>query len=228
MFIELKAVYKNIRAGFDEQPDRLPGREQHRARVPSQRVPRREQRPPCPLRLDHQQVGALRRVEAQTTEKRPRVEAEVCSTACSLRTDCSTSSRTSSCSTTAEPGGTRKIVARNHQVLGVNNAVASVQRQEELKQRVPVERRLIQYTRVEQRNSGRWLMRQHDLPDERDSGPPLTESGRRPYPLVEPGAPGSRPPRRVLAHAGQRQVLLDGVLRREGPARWCRATSPSS
>ena len=32
-------------------------------------------------------------------------------------------------------GGARKIVARNHQVLGVNNAVTSVQRQEELKRR---------------------------------------------------------------------------------------------
>ena len=31
----------------------------------------------------------------------------------------------------------RKIVARNHQVLGVNNAVASVLRQEELKRTVP-------------------------------------------------------------------------------------------
>jgi type I restriction enzyme R subunit len=38
-------------------------------------------------------------------------------------------------------GGTRKIVARNHQVLGVNNAVASVERQEELKrQYAPDER----------------------------------------------------------------------------------------
>ena len=36
----------------------------------------------------------------------------------------------------SKPGGTRKIVARNHQVFGVNNAVASVQRQEELKKRV--------------------------------------------------------------------------------------------
>jgi len=41
--------------------------------------------------------------------------------------------------------GTRKIVARNHQVLGVNNAVASVQRQEELKRRFPVGERLVGY-----------------------------------------------------------------------------------
>jgi type I restriction enzyme R subunit len=43
------------------------------------------------------------------------------------------------------PGGTRKIIARNHQVLGVNNAVAAVQRQEELKREFPPERRLIEY-----------------------------------------------------------------------------------
>ena len=42
-------------------------------------------------------------------------------------------------------GGTRKIVARNHQVLGVNNAVGSVLHQEELKRRYPPEERLIEY-----------------------------------------------------------------------------------
>jgi type I restriction enzyme, R subunit len=39
---------------------------------------------------------------------------------------------------TSKPGAARKIVARNHQVLGVNQAVASVQRQEELKRQFPV------------------------------------------------------------------------------------------
>jgi type I restriction enzyme R subunit len=42
-------------------------------------------------------------------------------------------------------GGTRKIVARNHQVLGVNSAVASVMRQEELKKRYPPAERLLEY-----------------------------------------------------------------------------------
>ena len=46
----------------------------------------------------------------------------------------------------SKPGGMRKIVARNHQVLGVNNAVASVQRQEELKRQFPPQRRLVSYT----------------------------------------------------------------------------------
>ena len=42
----------------------------------------------------------------------------------------------------SKPGATRKFIARNHQVLGVNNAVASVWRQEELKREFPPERRL--------------------------------------------------------------------------------------
>ena len=42
----------------------------------------------------------------------------------------------------SKPGKTRKVIARNHQVLGVNNALASVRRQEELKQLYPPDQRL--------------------------------------------------------------------------------------
>ena len=42
----------------------------------------------------------------------------------------------------SKPGGTRKIIARNQQVLGVNNAVAAVVRHEELKRRFPPDARL--------------------------------------------------------------------------------------
>lgn len=42
----------------------------------------------------------------------------------------------------SRPDGVRKIVARNHQVLGVNRAVASVFKQEELKERFPIQERL--------------------------------------------------------------------------------------
>lgn len=42
----------------------------------------------------------------------------------------------------SRPGAVRKVVARNHQVLGVNKAVASVIRQEELKSRFPREQRV--------------------------------------------------------------------------------------
>ena len=51
----------------------------------------------------------------------------------------------------SRPGGTRKIVARNHQVLGVNEAVASVLRQEELKLEYPAGQRIIRYTPSETR-----------------------------------------------------------------------------
>ncbi len=44
----------------------------------------------------------------------------------------------------SKTGATRKVVARNHQVLGVNLAVASVQRQEELKRQFPPDQRLRQ------------------------------------------------------------------------------------
>ena len=42
----------------------------------------------------------------------------------------------------SKPSATRKVIARNHQVLGVNRAVASVARQEDLKLEFPTERRL--------------------------------------------------------------------------------------
>jgi type I restriction enzyme R subunit len=42
----------------------------------------------------------------------------------------------------SKPGATRKVIARNHQVLGVNRAVASVSRQEALKLEFPPEQRL--------------------------------------------------------------------------------------
>ena len=42
----------------------------------------------------------------------------------------------------SKPGATRKVIARNHQVMGVNKAVASVARQEELKLEFPPEKRL--------------------------------------------------------------------------------------
>src|SRR5579871_2258507 len=42
----------------------------------------------------------------------------------------------------SKPGATRKVIGRNHQVLGVNNAVAAVVRQEELKKEFPPDRRL--------------------------------------------------------------------------------------
>ena len=42
----------------------------------------------------------------------------------------------------SKPGGTRKVIGRNHQVMGVNQAVASVARQEGLKREIPPDQRL--------------------------------------------------------------------------------------
>lgn len=42
----------------------------------------------------------------------------------------------------SKPGATRKVIARNHQVLGVNRAVASVAHQEEIKREIPPDKRL--------------------------------------------------------------------------------------
>ena len=42
----------------------------------------------------------------------------------------------------SKPGVSRKVIGKNHQVLGVNRAVASVERQEELKLEYPPEERL--------------------------------------------------------------------------------------
>lgn len=43
----------------------------------------------------------------------------------------------------SKPGATRKVIARNHQVLGVNAAVESVRRKEDLKKQFPPEKRLV-------------------------------------------------------------------------------------
>ncbi|MBL8696791.1 MAG: type I restriction endonuclease subunit R, partial [Alphaproteobacteria bacterium] len=55
-------------------------------------------------------------------------------------------------------GGVRKVVARNHQVLGVNRAVASVAKQEELKRRYPVGERLVTRSyRIAAEDAGKYL-----------------------------------------------------------------------
>ena len=68
-------------------------------------------------------LGALRRVEADRRRGRAgrRLAGDDASAAPASRRACSTSSRTSSSSPTAR-GGLVKLVAKNHQFLGVNNA----------------------------------------------------------------------------------------------------------
>ena len=129
VFIELKAVYKNIRAGFDNNLAGLHGRERHRARVSSQRLSDRQQRRiarrygSITSQWDHFYGVEARTMRNTRAASRPKV---LLDGMLASRIGCWTSSRISSCSTAASRAAARKVVARNHQVLGVNNAVASV------------------------------------------------------------------------------------------------------
>ena len=115
----------------------------------------------------------------------------------------------------SKPGATRKVIARNHQVLGVNRAVASVARQEELKLEYPPEQRLkhrVVKLPLEPRAPAANLPT-HGLSE---AASPFIPEGTGRY----RGAGSSRPREawRILAHPGQRQVLFHGILRREGAA----------
>ena len=117
----------------------------------------------------------------------------------------------------SKPGATRKVIARNHQVLGVNRAVASVARQEELKLEFPPGQRL------------RHRVVELPLESRAPADYVPTAAGGRPSAATalhsqgtgrhrRAGASRPRSARRVLAHPGQRQVLFHGLLRREGAA----------
>lgn len=75
----------------------------------------------------------------------------------------------------SKPGATRKVIARNHQVLGVNHAVGSVARQEALKKEFPPEQRL-QHRVLE-------LPLERPEPTPRRGGPPslMVAEGLSPY-----------------------------------------------
>ena len=114
----------------------------------------------------------------------------------------------------SKPGATRKVIARNHQVLGVNQAIKSVARQEELKLEFPPDKRLTR--RVIE------LPLESRAPLERLSAPGMAAEPATPYVPKgagrdhRTGASRTRSARRVLAHPGQWQVLFHGVLCREG------------
>ncbi|CAN2533412.1 hypothetical+protein [Methylocapsa aurea] len=75
----------------------------------------------------------------------------------------------------SKAGKTRKVVARNHQVLGVNRAVASVARQEELKRQFPPEKRL-QHRVIELPLEKRASADQKRLVEAKDAGAPAMPS----------------------------------------------------
>jgi len=142
VFIELKAVYKNIRAGFDGNlRDYLDENviahafhhnaflivsNGHRARYGS-------------ITSQWEHFAEWKR---QDERDKGSVEAEVLLNGMLAHERLLDLVENFVLFDTSKPGATRKVLARNHQVLGVNNAVASVRKQEELRLRFPPEKRL--------------------------------------------------------------------------------------
>jgi type I restriction enzyme R subunit len=142
VFIELKAVYKNIRAGFDGNlRDYLDENviahafhhnaflivsNGHRARFGS-----------ITSRWEH--FGEWKRLDERD---KGNVEAEVLLNGMLAHDRLLDFVENFVLFDASKPGATRKVLARNHQVLGVNNAVASVHRQEQLKREFPLDKRI--------------------------------------------------------------------------------------
>src|SRR6185295_1346592 len=142
VFIELKAVYKNIRAGFDgnlrDYMDEnvishafhhnafLIVSNGHRARYGS-------------ITSEWEHFAEWKRNDESEAGS---VEAEVLLNSMLEPTRLLDMVENFILFDSSKPGTTRKIIARNHQVLGVNKAIASVLYQEELKAQFPPEKRL--------------------------------------------------------------------------------------
>ena len=142
VFIELKAVYKNIRAGFDgnlrdyldenviahafDHNAFLIVSNGHRARYGS----------------ITSQWGHFSEWKRDHEKDKGSVEAEVLLNGMLAHDRLLDLVENFILFDASKPGAVRKIVARNHQVLGVNQAVASVRRQEALKLQFPLEKRL--------------------------------------------------------------------------------------
>ena len=148
VFIELKAVYKNIRAGFDGNlRDYLDEHviahafhhnaflivsNGHRAKYGS-------------ITSHWEHFGEWKRLDERDKGS---LEAEVLLNGMLAHDRLLDIVENFILFDASKPGTTRKVVARNHQVLGVNNAVESVERQAELKRRFAPDQRLL-YRKVE-------------------------------------------------------------------------------
>lgn len=124
----------------------------------------------------------------------------------------------------SKPGATRKVVARNHQVLGVNQAVESVKRQEELKAAFPPGERL-RHRVVELPLDREERGADKGRKARKGKAASLHTSDRTP-PSFVPAGPVEIVERvhpdlgrlGVFWHTqGQREVVLDGLLCGEGP-----------
>jgi type I restriction enzyme, R subunit len=190
VFIELKAVYRNIRAGFDDNlTDYLSDHSiqhafhhnaflivsnGHRARYGS-------------ITSKWEHFAEWKRND----EKEPgRLEAQVLLDGMLAQDRLLDLLQHFILFDDSRPGGTRKIVARNHQVLGVNNAVASVVRQEELKKQFPPERRLVYHIDGDEQTANRVPAVRHDQKAATDATSPGRHRQQRlETPLVERAHP---------------------------------------
>jgi len=145
VFVELKAVYKNIRAGFDNNltwyldPNVVPQAFHHNAFLV---VSNGDQARYGSITSRWEHFVEWKR-NAETDKAR--LDAQALLDGMLARERLLDLVENFILFDDSRAGGTRKIVARNHQVLGVNRAVESVLCQEELKRRFPPAERLIEY-----------------------------------------------------------------------------------
>jgi type I restriction enzyme R subunit len=144
VFIELKAVYRNIRAGFDNNltdymSESIPHAFHHNAFL-------------VVSNGDAARYGSITsnwehfvEWKRNTEGDKARVDAQALLDGMLAKDRLLDLMENFILFDDSRAGGARKVVARNHQVLGVNNAVESVQRQEDLKHRYPPAERLIEY-----------------------------------------------------------------------------------
>jgi type I restriction enzyme R subunit len=140
VFIELKAVYRNIRAGYDgnlsDYRDTIPHAFYHNAFL-------------VVSNGDRARYGSITagwdhfsEWKRQDEKDKGQLEARVLLDGMLAKDRLLDLVENFVLFDNSKAGGTRKIVARNHQVLGVNNAVESVAHQERLKQDFPPGERL--------------------------------------------------------------------------------------
>lgn len=142
VFIELKAVYKNIRAGFDGNlrdyldENVIAHAFHHNAFLI---VSNGDNARYGTITSEWEHFGEWKRLDEK---EKGSVKAEVLLNGMLAKDRLLDIIENFTLFDASKPGAVRKIVARNHQVLGVNQAVAAVVRQEELKRQFPPGERL--------------------------------------------------------------------------------------
>lgn len=141
VFIELKAVYVNIRAGFDgnlsDYRDTIPHAFYHNAFLIVSNGDRAKY---GSISSSWEHFHEWKRIEEKDKGS---LQAQVLLDGMLAKDRLLDLLENFILFDESRAGATRKVVARNHQVLGVNKAVDSVRRQETLKLDIPRERRLV-------------------------------------------------------------------------------------